>query len=225
MFRANRSSCKGYRVRNSGSLRLDRIGRTSPDCKLRAAPRPEWPARITKRQQGLSVSSWMNLLNASLVSIVEVLTKFRFCDAAHDREDSADLMNLARHDLGFSKTMDRFPKGKRSGRCARARQSVLAAMTKPQAELKKGHLCQLGADCGPVWISARYACRGYARKQTSRQLSSATFSLPPCRPPILPADPPQMTAERSRRLKNEKCKEGKFHRPLPSCPFPMHKRG
>ena len=79
----------------------------------------------------------MNLLNVSLVSIVEVLTKFRFCDAAHDREDSADLMNLARHDLGFSKTMDRFPKGKRSGRCARARQSVLAAMTKPQAELKR----------------------------------------------------------------------------------------
>lgn len=27
----------------------------------------------------------------------------------HDREDSADLMNLVRHDLGFSKTMDRFP--------------------------------------------------------------------------------------------------------------------
>jgi ATP-dependent DNA helicase UvrD/PcrA len=29
----------------------------------------------------------------------------------HDREDSADLMNLARHDLGFSKTVDRFPQG------------------------------------------------------------------------------------------------------------------
>jgi DNA helicase II / ATP-dependent DNA helicase PcrA len=27
----------------------------------------------------------------------------------HDREDSADLMNLARHDLGFSKTANRFP--------------------------------------------------------------------------------------------------------------------
>ena len=27
----------------------------------------------------------------------------------HDREDSADLMNLARHDLGFSKTEKRFP--------------------------------------------------------------------------------------------------------------------
>jgi DNA helicase II / ATP-dependent DNA helicase PcrA len=27
----------------------------------------------------------------------------------HDREDSADLMNLVRHDLGFSKTEDRFP--------------------------------------------------------------------------------------------------------------------
>lgn len=27
----------------------------------------------------------------------------------HDREDSADLMNLARHDLGFSKTESRFP--------------------------------------------------------------------------------------------------------------------
>ena len=27
----------------------------------------------------------------------------------HDREDSADLMNLARHDLGFSKTASRFP--------------------------------------------------------------------------------------------------------------------
>jgi DNA helicase-2/ATP-dependent DNA helicase PcrA len=27
----------------------------------------------------------------------------------HDREDSADLMNLARHELGFSKTRSRFP--------------------------------------------------------------------------------------------------------------------
>ena len=27
----------------------------------------------------------------------------------HDREDSADLMNLVRHDLGFSKTENRFP--------------------------------------------------------------------------------------------------------------------
>src|SRR6202790_3679813 len=27
----------------------------------------------------------------------------------HDREDSADLMNLVRHDLGFSKTASRFP--------------------------------------------------------------------------------------------------------------------
>jgi DNA helicase-2/ATP-dependent DNA helicase PcrA len=27
----------------------------------------------------------------------------------HDREDSADLMNLVRHDLGFSKTEKRFP--------------------------------------------------------------------------------------------------------------------
>src|SRR4051794_22036563 len=27
----------------------------------------------------------------------------------HDREDSADLMNLVRHDVGFSKTADRFP--------------------------------------------------------------------------------------------------------------------
>src|SRR5437763_14320117 len=27
----------------------------------------------------------------------------------HDREDSADLMNLVRHELGFSKTQERFP--------------------------------------------------------------------------------------------------------------------
>ena len=27
----------------------------------------------------------------------------------HDREDSADLMNLVRHELGFSKTENRFP--------------------------------------------------------------------------------------------------------------------
>jgi DNA helicase-2/ATP-dependent DNA helicase PcrA len=27
----------------------------------------------------------------------------------HDREDSADLLNLVRHDLGFSKTEERFP--------------------------------------------------------------------------------------------------------------------
>jgi len=34
----------------------------------------------------------------------------------HDREDSADLMNLMRHELGFSKTENRFPaKGKYGG--------------------------------------------------------------------------------------------------------------
>jgi DNA helicase-2/ATP-dependent DNA helicase PcrA len=32
----------------------------------------------------------------------------------HDREDSADLMNLARHDLGFSKTANRFNGCRRS---------------------------------------------------------------------------------------------------------------
>src|SRR5882762_9434571 len=36
----------------------------------------------------------------------------------HDREDSADLMNLARHDLGLSKTESRFPiKGTCLDRC------------------------------------------------------------------------------------------------------------
>jgi hypothetical protein len=46
---ANRSSCRDYRARNSDSLHSDRTGRTSLDCKLRAAPRPGWQARITAR--------------------------------------------------------------------------------------------------------------------------------------------------------------------------------
>ena len=39
---ANRSSCRDYRARSSGSLHSDRTGRTNPGCKLRAAPRPGW---------------------------------------------------------------------------------------------------------------------------------------------------------------------------------------
>ena len=60
MLPANRSLCKGCRVRNSGSLRSDRTGRTSLDCKLRAAPKRGWQARLTgrERQVGLPVSSW-----------------------------------------------------------------------------------------------------------------------------------------------------------------------
>ena len=46
---ANRSSCRGYRARNSGSSHSDRTGRTSPDWKLRAAPRSGWQARIAER--------------------------------------------------------------------------------------------------------------------------------------------------------------------------------
>jgi hypothetical protein len=46
---ANRSSCRDYRARNSDSLHSDRTERTSPDCKLRAAPRPGWQARTTAR--------------------------------------------------------------------------------------------------------------------------------------------------------------------------------
>jgi hypothetical protein len=43
----------------------------------------------------------------------------------HDREDSADLMNLVRHGLGFSKTVSRFPtKGRVVGWCVADRESA-----------------------------------------------------------------------------------------------------
>jgi len=50
----------------------------------------------------------------------------------HDREDSADLMNLVRHDLGFSKTQNRFPmKGtclSIYSRCVNAEQPIADAL-------------------------------------------------------------------------------------------------
>ncbi len=47
----------------------------------------------------------------------------------HDREDSADLMNLVRHDLGFSKTESRFPA---KGTCL----SIHSRVVNEQAELE-----------------------------------------------------------------------------------------
>lgn len=50
----------------------------------------------------------------------------------HDREDSADLMNLVRHELGFSKTEERFPKKGTClaiySRCVNAEQPIEAVL-------------------------------------------------------------------------------------------------
>jgi len=49
----------------------------------------------------------------------------------HDREDSADLMNLVRHDLGFSKTEERFP----------AKSTCLAIYSRASSELSSEYIC------------------------------------------------------------------------------------
>jgi len=56
--------------------------------------------------------SWSGTFHAIGARILREYADYIALDRAftiHDREDSADLMNLARHDLGFSNTAERFP--------------------------------------------------------------------------------------------------------------------
>jgi DNA helicase-2/ATP-dependent DNA helicase PcrA len=66
----------------------------------------------------------------------------------HDREDAADLMNLVRHDLGFSKTERRFPtKGtclSIYSRCVNAEVSIEQVLVRPFRGVRVGRLNSSG---------------------------------------------------------------------------------
>jgi DNA helicase-2/ATP-dependent DNA helicase PcrA len=58
---------------------------------------------------GLSWSGTFHAVGARLLREYALDIGLASTFTIHDREDSADLMNLVRHDLGFSKTAKRFP--------------------------------------------------------------------------------------------------------------------
>jgi UvrD/REP helicase N-terminal domain len=85
----------------------------------------------------------------------------------HDREDSADLINLVRHELGFSKTQQRFPakatclaiyslRGQATAECARLRRP--AALLGPVAETVK----RIRSSAAGWPEEFELACRWYA---------------------------------------------------------------
>ena len=81
----------------------------------------------------------------------------------HDREDSADLMNLARHELGFSKMESRFPT---KGTCLSIYSRTVNS-EKPLEEVLRDFL-PLGV--GMEFAAARIICR-FCRSQTGPERS------------------------------------------------------
>jgi DNA helicase-2/ATP-dependent DNA helicase PcrA len=81
----------------------------------------------------------------------------------HDREDSADLMNLVRHELGFSKTESRFPT---KGTCLAIYSRCVNAETPIDKVLVKRH--SPGARClgERAEGAVRRLCRGQAARRT-----------------------------------------------------------
>src|SRR6516162_5516924 len=65
-----------------------------------------WP--FSRSETSLSESS-LNSLSSSLLRVYADQIGLDRAFTIHDREDSADLLNLLRHQLGFSKTEARFP--------------------------------------------------------------------------------------------------------------------
>ena len=83
----------------------------------------------------------------------------------HDREDSADLMNLVRHELGFSKTESRFPtKGTCLAIYSRVRQRRDCRSTRCWARVSRG------APAGQAELqrAVRGLCRGQAAPERAR---------------------------------------------------------
>ena len=78
----------------------------------------------------------------------------------HDREDSADLMNLVRHELGFSKTESRFPT---KGTCL----AIYSRAVNAQAPLDEvlgaafpwcvGWAARAASSCSPAYVEAKQA--------------------------------------------------------------------
>ena len=81
----------------------------------------------------------------------------------HDREDSADLMNLVRHELGFSKTESRFPT---KGTCL----AIYSRCVNAEAAARRGARRSAfpGAPAGrrELQRAVRGLCRGQAARRT-----------------------------------------------------------
>ena len=93
----------------------------------------------------------------------------------HDREDSADLMNLVRHELGFSKTESRFPT---KGTCL----AIYSRCVNAETEIERGagmHSSR-GVRVGPPNCSELFArlCRGEAGAERARLRRSAALLGP-----------------------------------------------
>jgi superfamily I DNA/RNA helicase len=67
------------------------------------------PDRARVAADALSWSGTFHAIGARLLREYAEQIGLDCAFTIHDREDSADLMNLVRHDLGFSKTEERFP--------------------------------------------------------------------------------------------------------------------
>ncbi len=83
----------------------------------------------------------------------------------HDREDSADLLNLVRHELGFSKTERRFPM---KGTCL----SIYSRSVNAQTEL--GEILGAHFSWCAEWESNFANCLQLTLKQSNGRTSSIT---------------------------------------------------
>ena len=89
----------------------------------------------------------------------------------HDREDSADLMNLVRHDLGFSKTESRFPT---KGTCLAIYSRCVNAEA-PLDEVLRQLLSLVRRLGGRAARAVRGLCRGQAAAERPRLRRSAAL--------------------------------------------------
>ena len=117
--------------------------------------------------QGRASIGWSGTFHAIGARLLREFAQSIGLDPAftiHDREDSADLMNLVRHHLGFSDQAQRFPlkaaclaiysravnSGKRSAWCfsgifpgARLLRTIFAACSKPMSRPSKASMCSI----------------------------------------------------------------------------------
>ncbi len=92
----------------------------------------------------------------------------------HDREDSADLMNLARHELGFSKTESRFPT---KGTCIAIYSRAVNSQT-PLKDILRQHYPWVSSWEEEPQAIIRRLCRGQAGPERSRLRRSSALLGP-----------------------------------------------
>ena len=83
----------------------------------------------------------------------------------HDREDSADLMNLVRHQYGFSKTQSRFPT---KGTCL----AIYSRAVNAEMNLRRG----ASSICFPGAVNGQQSCAS-SSVRTSRRSNGRTCSI------------------------------------------------